>query len=110
MFFCFVEILFSRYNDTIHSMKFGEDYFKELKRRSKQSRVYKKYQLIGLEIAKALHDEKHKSLYMKMAKEGNAQKLLWLAKNIADRNNIQNKGAYFMTLSKELKVKLQKKF
>lgn len=77
-------------------MKLDGEYMKELRRRSKESRVYKKYQLTGLLIAKALHDEKHKSLYIKMAKNGNSQKLLWLAKDVADRSNIQNRGAYFM--------------
>ncbi len=84
-------------------MKAADDYIEKLRRRSKESRVYRKYQLMGLEIAKALGDEKHKSLYIKMAKQGDAQKLLWLAKDVADRRGIQNKGAYFMTLSKQPK-------
>jgi hypothetical protein len=82
-------------------MKFGDDYLRELKRRSKESHVYKKYQLTGLEIAKTLGDEKHKSLYIKMAKSGDAQRLLQIAKDVADRKGIQNKGAYFMTLTKK---------
>lgn len=85
----------------IRTMKLDSEYLKELKRRSKESRVYKKYQLTGLLIAKVLGDEKHKSLYIKMAKEGDAEELIRLAKDVADRNNIQNKGAYFMTLTKK---------
>jgi hypothetical protein len=76
------------------------NYLKELKRRAKESRVYKKYQLIGLEIAKLLDDEKHKSLYIKLAKERGTELLLGLAKEIAERANIKNKGAYFMTCLK----------
>ncbi|MDO8537226.1 MAG: hypothetical protein Q7R94_03190 [bacterium] len=82
-------------------MKLNSEYLKELGRRSKESHVYKNYQLIGLEIAKALHDEKHKSLYIKMAKEGDAHELLRLAKDVADRTGIANKGAYFMALTKK---------
>lgn len=73
-------------------------YLKELKRRARESRVYKKYQLTGLEIAQILEDEKHKSLYIKLAKENDSRKLLELAKNIAERKNVRNKGAYFMKL------------
>jgi len=73
-----------------------EDYLKELKKRGGQSRVYRKYQLVGLEIAEFLKDEKHKSLYIKLAKENNPEKLLGIAKEISKNKNIKNKGAYFM--------------
>lgn len=80
------------------------DYLKTLKQRAKESRVYKKFQLVGLEIAEILGDEKHKTLYIKLAKEEkNPDSLLDLAKKVAERKNIKNKGAYFMkivTLSK----------
>jgi len=78
-----------------------ERYLKELKRRAKESHVYRKYQLIGLEISQILGDEKHKSLYIKLAKEGNADRLLRIAKEVADRKNVANKGAYFMSLIKK---------
>jgi len=78
-------------------MIIGNSYLKELRRRAKKSHIYRKYQLIGLEIAQALGDEKHKSLYIKLAKEGNGDKLLRLAKEVAEKKNIRNKGAYFMT-------------
>lgn len=80
--------------------KIGSLYLKELKRRARESHVYRKYQLVGLEISQILKDERHKSLYMKLAKERNGDRLLRLAKDIADRKNIKNKGAYFMTLLK----------
>ncbi|MGC9968937.1 MAG: hypothetical protein ABSC29_04400 [Minisyncoccia bacterium] len=75
-------------------------YIKELKRRAKESHVYRKYQLMGLEIAHALRDEKHKSLYIKLAKERSGERLLQLAKEIAEKRNVKNPGAYFMTLLK----------
>jgi len=71
-------------------------YLELLKKRKKESRIYRKHQLIGLEIASLLDDERHKTLYIKMAKEHNAEKLLSLAKEIAERKNVLRKGAYFM--------------
>ena len=76
----------------------SQSYLKELRRRAKESHVYRKYQLLGLEIAQALHDERHKSLYIKLAKERNGESLLALAKDVADRKNVKNRGAYFMSL------------
>ncbi len=73
-------------------------YFKELERRSKKSRVHKSFQLAGLEIAEILRDRQHKSLYIKLAKKHNFQKLLELAKGVAEKEYVKNKGAYFMTL------------
>jgi hypothetical protein len=75
-----------------------DEYLKNLKKRAKESHVYRKYQLIGLELAQILDDQKHKALYIKLAKEKNSEELLNLAKNIAERKGITNKGAYFMTL------------
>lgn len=74
------------------------DYLEELEKRKKESKVYKDYQLVGLLIAETLNDEKHKSLYIKLAKEHNQNELLRLAKSVAERKNIENKGAYFMSL------------
>ena len=71
-------------------------YLETLKERAKTSRVYKKYQLTGLLIAQLLNDEKHKSLYIKLAKTRNQQKLMSIAKDVSERKNIRNKGAYFM--------------
>ncbi len=77
-------------------------YVKKLRQRSKTSHVYRKYQLFGLEISQILKDEKHKSLYIKLAKERGAERLLRLAKEVAEKRGIKNPGAYFMTLLKEL--------
>lgn len=78
-------------------------YFDILKERAKTSRVYQKFQLTGLLISQLLDDEKHKSLYIKLAKEGNQQRLLELARDISDRKNVKNKGAYFMRMLQILK-------
>lgn len=73
-------------------------YVDELKRRAKESHVYRKYQLMGLAIAEALKDERHKSLYIKLAKERGGEALLALAKDVAERRGVKNRGAYFMAL------------
>ena len=82
-----------------------KDYIEKLKKRSKESRVYSSHQMTGLMIAEILNDDAHKSLYMKLAKNNNTDKLLKLAKSVAERKNIENKGAYFMRLWKSRKEK-----
>lgn len=73
---------------------------KELGKRSKESHVYKPHQLTGLEIANILEDWSHKSLYIKLAKTY-GDRLLPIAKSVAERKNVKNKGAYFMKIYKE---------
>jgi hypothetical protein len=77
-------------------MPLAASYLKKLQQRAKESHVYSKYQLLGLEIAHILEDEKHKALYIKLAKERGGDTLMRLAKEVAERKNIRNKGAYFM--------------
>lgn len=79
-------------------MAVGNEYLEKLKKRAARSRVYRKYQLIGLEIARILGDEKHKSLYIKLAKEKNSEALIQIAKKISENKKIKNPGAYFMTI------------
>lgn len=74
---------------------------KQLKERGKRSKVYSPHQFTGLQVAEILHDETHKSLYIKLAKKHGADILLGLARSVADRRNVKNKGAYFMKLLKE---------
>jgi hypothetical protein len=81
----------------------NQAYFDELKRRARESRVYSEHQLIGLMLAEILADEKHKSLYMRLAKKYNSDMLLQLAKNVAERKSVDNKGAYFMKLLQNAK-------
>jgi len=73
-----------------------KEYLEILKQRGKESHVYKKYQLTGLLIAQLLEDEKHKSLYIKLAKKHNSDDLLRIAKDISERKKVKNKGGYFM--------------
>ena len=80
----------------------NQGYIEELKKRAKESKVYRKHQLFGLEVAQVLGDEKHKSLYIKLAKEGDGEQMLRLAKEVAERKNVKNKGAYFMSMLTKL--------
>lgn len=78
----------------------GQKYFEKLQKRAKKSRVHNIYQSLGIEIAQVLGDLKHKSLYIKLAKIKNGEKLLALAKTIAENPDIKNRGAYFMKMLK----------
>ncbi|MDP3991422.1 MAG: hypothetical protein Q8P66_00735 [Candidatus Colwellbacteria bacterium] len=75
-----------------------EDYLERLKERGKTSRVYREYQLVGLMVAEVLGDEKHKSLYIKLARKHGSERMLQLAKSVAERKEVRNKGAYFMKM------------
>lgn len=75
-----------------------KEYLATLNERKKTSKVYTPYQMLGLELAEILEDEKHKSLYIKLAKTRDNRTLIELAKDIAARKNIKNKGAYFMRM------------
>lgn len=72
------------------------EYLKNLNKRAAESHVYQSHQWLGLQLASLLDDPEHKSLYMKLAKTHNKRDLLELAKRIAENDNINNKGAYFM--------------
>ncbi len=76
----------------------GKDYLSSLKQRGKESHVYKKYQMTGLMLAEILGDNAHKALYIKLAKEHNEERLIRLARDIAEKRNVKNKGAYFMRM------------
>lgn len=88
-------------------MAIDKDYLNILKERIKKSRVHKKFQFTGLVLAQLLNDEKHKSLYIKLAKKHNNDDLLRIAKEVAERKNIKNKGAYFMKVFYKRDPKLQ---
>ncbi|OGY63728.1 MAG: hypothetical protein A3I24_03855 [Candidatus Harrisonbacteria bacterium RIFCSPLOWO2_02_FULL_41_13b] len=74
----------------------SKQYLGKLTERAKQSKIYRDYQMTGLQIAAALQDLKHKALYIKLAKTRGAETLLRLAKSIAENPNVKNRGAYFM--------------
>jgi len=64
------------------------------------SREFQKY---GYDLAEALGDMKHKSLYIKLAKE-TPRALLESAKSfVMDANNAKNKGSLFMWKLSQLK-------
>lgn len=77
------------------------EYIKRLKDKRRARRVTEPHQFTGLAIAETLHDEAHKSLYIKLAKQHGGEWLLALAKDVAERKNVKNKGAYFMKLVHE---------
>lgn len=83
----------------------SKDYLGLLKERKKTSRVYTQHQSVGLALAEILDDETHKSLYMKLAKKHDTQTLIGLAKDVASRKNVKNKGAYFMRLLTDTKAR-----
>ena len=84
-----------------------DNYLEELKERGKTSRVHREYQLIGLLVSQILEDERHKSLYIKLAREYGSEYMLQLAKDVAERKRVKNKGAYFMKML-EIEKKTQK--
>lgn len=75
----------------------GREYLEEIRKRAIKSHVYSQHQLIGLEIARLLDDEAHKTFYMKLAKERGTQELLSIARDVSERD-IKNKGSYFMKI------------
>lgn len=78
-----------------------KDYLKTLSERKKSTRVFKDFQHTGLVIAQMLDDEKHKALYIKLAKNINKQILMSTAKDVAERSEVENRGAYFMELIRQ---------
>lgn len=84
-----------------------DDYLKTLKERREKGkgRVNHSHQFTGLSIANMLDDNDHKSLYIRLAKNNDEQDLMKIAKEVANRKNINNKGAYFMKVWKEHKNK-----
>ncbi|MDD5430770.1 MAG: hypothetical protein PHP03_00900 [Candidatus Pacebacteria bacterium] len=85
--------------------KLNDNYFELLEERGKQSKVYKSYQATGLMLAEILNDNSHKALYIKLSKIHNSQFLIGLARKIAEKKDIRNRGAYFMKVLKEEKNK-----
>ncbi len=75
------------------------DYLKGVKRRASESKAYSAFQLIGLELATVLNDRAHTPLYIKIAKDHpDHHRLMILAKDVAGKPSVHNKGAYFMRL------------
>ena len=76
-------------------------YLAKLQARKKISRVYRRYQAVGLALAVLLRDRHHKALYIKLAKQYPVDFLLTLAKDISQRKQVVKPGAYFMKVFRE---------
>ncbi len=75
------------------------EYLKNLSKRGKSSRAYSAHQSVGLELAGILNDAAHKALYIRLAKKyTDHHSLMILAKDVAGKPSVQNKGAYFMRM------------
>lgn len=79
------------------------NYFKTLTKRAKESRVYKPFQSTGLALAEMLDDQKNKAIYMRLSKIYDNQELIRKARDVAERKSIENKGAYFMKMLKDIR-------
>lgn len=87
----------------------GGAYLATVQERRKKSRVTREFQEIGLMVAEILCDGPHKALYIKLAKELGKEKILSLAKSVAERREVSNRGAYFMwMLAQERRKKARK--
>ncbi|MBI5220363.1 MAG: hypothetical protein HY978_00815 [Candidatus Liptonbacteria bacterium] len=71
-------------------------YLTKLRERSRESRVYREFQAVGLELAEILADDRHRALYIRLAKQYDGNLLRRLAREVAQRPGVQNRGAYFM--------------
>lgn len=69
--------------------------------------VSREYQDFGYRLAMELNDEKHKALYIKLAKEVD-RSILEKARSFVIDSNADNKGALFMWKLKELKTSKSK--
>ena len=86
-------------------MPIDHSYLEEIKKRRKESKVYKEFQLTGLEVAELLGDPDRKSLYIKLAKTEDKGLLMALAKDISAKKTVKNRGAYFMKVWQKEKTK-----
>ncbi len=80
---------------------FDADYLETLKDRRKDSHIYREFQQIGLDIAGMLGDMRHKALYIKLAQQYDKSLLMGIARDVADRKEVNNRGAYFMKVLHE---------
>jgi len=70
--------------------------------------ISREFQDYGYRLAIELDDEKHKALYIKMAKTVDRRILEEARVNIKHANNVRNKGKLFMWKVKELKTQSAK--
>lgn len=83
-------------------MKSLKQLFDEQEEKKPNKYVTREYQDYGYRLAKELADEKHKALYIKLAKETDRSILEQVRRFVID-SNADNKGALFMWKLQELK-------
>lgn len=71
--------------------------------------ISREFQDYGYRLAKELDDEKHKSLYIKLAKEVDRKLLEEARIFVKDTDNVRSKGRLFMWKLKDLRSKSLKK-
>ncbi len=89
--------------------RFGEGYLATLReRRARSKPISRSSQATGLLLADILHDRGHKHLYLRLAREYDNGALISLAKDVAERKNVANYGAYFMRRFQQTKATLRR--
>lgn len=89
-------------------MKSLKQLFDEKKDPEKNKYISREYQDFGYRLAMDLGDEKHKALYIKLAKEVD-RAILEKCRSFVMDSNADNKGALFMWKMKELKDESKRK-
>jgi len=77
-------------------MPIEKTYLETLAKRRKDTRAYSRHQALGAELGEILRDTAHTALYIKLAMQFDDAVLRTLAKRIAEKKEVKNKGAYFM--------------
>jgi len=79
------------------------DLLKDYKESDEDKYISREFQKYGYNLAEELGDLKHKSLYIKLAKETPRGFLETARSYIKDAKDVENRGALFMWKLKELK-------
>ena len=77
--------------------------------KEKQRRISQEFQDYAYRLALELDDEKHKSLYMKLAKEKDRGLLEEAKSFVKGASDVENKGALFMWKLKQLRKEADEK-
>lgn len=79
------------------------DLLKNYEEKEDDKYISREFQNYGLELAEELGDMKHKSLYIKLAKETSRAKMEAARRFVSDAENARNKAALFMWKLSQLK-------
>ena len=85
-------------------MKSIKDILADRSSKTAKRNISQEYQDYGIRLAQALNDEKHKSLYIKLAKEKPRNHLENAKEFVLDYYGAKNKARIFMWKLKELAV------